>query len=261
MPLAPISVRSLTEVISMPPVLTVTNLTKAYQPDRPVLRGINFDLAPQTFTAVLGSSGAGKTTLLRCILHLLRPDSGEVWFQGQNLTTSYPAELRQSRSQIATIAQQFNLVRRRSALENCLGGRLSSLALWRCLTSQFPAALLREGLAALHRVQLLDVAFQRADRLSGGQQQRVAIARAITQKACLILADEPVASLDPESAHLVLHLLRSLCEQEGLTILCNLHQVSLAQQYSDRILGIQAGHLVVDVPASQFTVTHHRLIY
>ncbi|HAJ62579.1 MAG TPA: phosphonate ABC transporter ATP-binding protein [Cyanobacteria bacterium UBA8543] len=171
---------------------------------------ISFEIEPHTFTVILGSSGAGKTTLLRCILQLLEPDKGHLWFQGQDLTTCSAKELQQARAQIATIAQQFNLVRRRSALENCLGGRLQELPLWRCWLGHFPHSLLKEGMAALERVQLLDVAFQRADRLSGGQQQRVAIARALTQRACLILADEPVASLDIKTAHAVLSLLRSL---------------------------------------------------
>jgi phosphonate transport system ATP-binding protein len=129
------------------------------------------------------------------------------------------------------------------------------------LLGLFPNGLLREGMAALERVQLLDVAFQRADRLSGGQQQRVAIARALTQRACLILADEPIASLDPETAHAVLSLLRSLCAQEGLTVVCNLHQVELAKQYSDRILGIQAGKLVLDVPTNQLSAADVNRIY
>jgi phosphonate transport system ATP-binding protein len=242
-------------------MLTVKHLTKSYQRDRIALHNLSVEIAPHSFTAILGASGAGKTTLLRCILQLVRPDAGQVWFQGRNLTTCSTAELRQARMQIATVAQQFNLVRRRTALENCLAGRLPELPLWRCLTNQFPDRLLKEGLAALDRVQLLEVAFQRADRLSGGQQQRVAIARALTQQAKLILADEPVASLDPETAHLVLRLLRSLCEQEGLTVLCNLHQVELAQQYSDRILGMQSGKLVLDVPTQQFTDADADLIY
>lgn len=242
-------------------MLTVQNVTKAYQRSRFALQGISFDVAPHTLTAILGTSGAGKTTLLRCLLQLTPPDRGQVWFQGQDLTTCSRAQLRQARTQIATVAQQFNLVRRRTALENCLGGRLPELPLWRCLTNQFPAELLQEGLAALERVQLLEVAFQPAARLSGGQQQRVAIARALTQRARLILADEPVASLDPETAHVVLRLLRSLCDQEGVTILCNLHQVDLAKQYSDRILGLQAGKLVLNVPTHQFSRADADLIY
>jgi phosphonate transport system ATP-binding protein len=242
-------------------MLTVHNLTKSYQQGQFALQNLSFEIAPHTFTAILGTSGAGKTTLLRCLIRLIRPDDGQVWFQGQNLTTCSTSELRQARQQIATVAQQFNLVRRRTALENCLGGRLTELPLWRCLTSQFPKDLLREGLVALERVQLLEVAFQRADRLSGGQQQRVAIARALTQKACLILADEPVSNLDPETAHVVLRLLRSLCDQDGLTVICNLHQVELAKQYSDRILGIQAGQLVLDVPTHDFSPLDADFIY
>lgn len=242
-------------------MLIVENLTQSYRTGSPTLQHLSFAVAPHTFTAILGPSGAGKTTLLRCILQLIRPEMGQVWFQGHNLTTCSAQELRQARTQMATVAQQFNLVRRRTALENCLGGRLSDLPLWRCLTSQFPASLLREGLAALERVQLLEVAFQRTDRLSGGQQQRVAIARALTQNAPLILADEPVASLDPETAHGVLRLLRSLCEQEGLTVLCNLHQVDLAREYSDRILGLRSGELVLDMPTDQFRDSDADLIY
>ena len=156
-------------------MLNVMNLTKSYQPSSFALQNLSFTLNPHTFTAILGPSGAGKTTLFRCILQLLRPDTGQIWLQGQNLTASTPQELQQARRQMAMVFQQFNLVRRRTALENCLGGRLPELPLWRCLTSQFPAKLLREGLAALERVQLLEVAFQRADHLSGGQQQRLRV--------------------------------------------------------------------------------------
>ncbi len=241
-------------------MLTVEHLTKSYGKTF-ALKDINFRIEPHTFTAILGSSGAGKTTLLRCILQLVRPDQGSIWFQGQDLTNCSSQELRNSRTQIATVAQQFNLVRRRSALENCLGGRLQDLPLWRCLLGIFPLSLLNEAMAALERVQLLDVAFQRADRLSGGQKQRVAIARALTQKARLILADEPIASLDPQTAHIVLSLLRSLCTQEGLTVICNLHQVELATQYSDRLLGIKGGKLLLDLPTSKLSTSDINRIY
>lgn len=234
-------------------MLLVENLSKFYPGGVVALNNISFAIEPHSFTAILGPSGAGKSTLLRCIPQLLRPDRGRVWFQECDLTTCSKRELCSCRVQIAMVAQQFNLVRRRTALENCLAGRLQELPLWRCLLNQFPISLLHEGMSALARVQLLEVAFQRSDRLSGGQQQRVAIARALTQRARLILADEPVASLDPESAHTVLNLLRSLCQQEGLTVVCNLHQVELARQYSDRILGIRAGKLVLDVLTNKFS--------
>jgi phosphonate transport system ATP-binding protein len=234
-------------------ILTVAHLTKLYPPRTVALDDVSFTVAPGSFTAVLGPSGAGKTTLLRCILRLTPPDKGQVWFEGSDLAACSAAALRQARGRIALVTQQFNLVRRRSALENCLAGRLRELPLWRCILGRYPEALLMEGLAGLARVGLLDVAFRRADQLSGGQQQRVAVARALTQKARLLLADEPIASLDPESAHTVLGLLRSLCKEDGLTVLCNLHQVAFARQYSDRILGMRDGKVVFDRPTDKVT--------
>jgi len=242
-------------------MLIVENLSKSYSPEFPALKQVSFQASPGSFTAILGVSGAGKTTLMRCILQLLRPNEGEVWWQGKALTHCSQKELQQVRRQIATIAQQFNLVRRRSAIENCLGGRLQELPLWRCWLGAFPQSLLEEALIALERVNLLEVAFQRADQLSGGQQQRVAIARALTQRAKLILADEPVASLDPQTAHIVLSLLRSLCDQEGLTVICNLHQVELAKAYSDRVLGLHQGQLILDQPTSDLNQQTLNQIY
>lgn len=241
-------------------MLVVEHLSKTYGNIR-ALQDVSFAVEPHTFTAILGPSGAGKTTLLRCLTRLIQPDRGQIWLQGRELTHCTARDLRQIRSQIGMIAQQFNLIDRRTALENCLAGRLRELPLWRCLSGQFPPQLLREGMTALARVQLLEFALQRADRLSGGQQQRVAIARALTQGAKIILADEPIASLDPASAHLVLGLLRSLCQEEGLTVVCNLHQVEFAQQYSDRILGMRAGKLIVDAPTHTLNEACIKQIY
>ena len=242
-------------------MLAVEGLSKTYDGGKSVLDDVSFAIAPHQFTAILGSSGAGKTTLMRCILQLSRPDGGRVWFGHHELTNTSGRTLQQIRENIALVSQQFNLVRRRSALENCLAGRLSDLSLWQCWTGTFPQSLLAEGMAALERVGLVDVAFQRADRLSGGQQQRVAIARALTQQASLILADEPVASLDPQTACQVLETLRSLCHREGLTVLCNLHQVELARQYSDRILGLRGGKLVLDATSDRLNATQLNELY
>ncbi len=234
-------------------MFVVNNLSKSFSSRDFALKTINFTIEPQSFTAILGPSGAGKTTLLRCILQLQSPDRGTVLFNQHNLTHCSKSELRWARSQIGFIAQDYNLVGRRSALENCLAGRLQELPFWRCLLNQYPRALLLEGMTALARVGLADMAFRRADQLSGGQQQRVAIARALTQRVELLLADEPIASLDPESAHTVLSLLKSLCHNEGLTVICNLHQVEFAKQYSDRILGIRQGEVVLDQPTATVT--------
>jgi phosphonate transport system ATP-binding protein len=242
-------------------MLTVEHVTKEFAGHIVAVNDVSFAVEQHTFTAILGPSGAGKTTLLRCLPRLTRPDQGRVWFNGCDLASCSAAALRQARSQIGFVAQQFNLVRRRSALENCLGGRLGELPLWRCALRRYPDALLAQGLSALSRVQLLGEAFRRADQLSGGQQQRVAIARALVQRATLLLADEPIASLDPESAHSVLGLLRTLCRVEGLTVVCNLHQVEFARQYSDRILGLRAAQLVVDKPTSQVGAADLERIY
>jgi phosphonate transport system ATP-binding protein len=241
-------------------MLVVEHLSKTYGGVN-ALQDVSFTIKPHSFTTILGPSGAGKTTLLRCLTRLIQPDRGQIWLHGQELTNCPPRELRQMRSQMGMIAQQFNLIERRTALENCLAGRLHTLPLWRCLLGRFPAHLLQEGMAALARVQLLEVAFQRADCLSGGQQQRVAIARALTQGAQIILADEPIASLDPASAHLVLSLLQSLCQQEGLTVICNLHQVEFAKQYSDRILGMRLGKLILDAPVQALNEADIQQIY
>ncbi|MDO9441640.1 MAG: phosphonate ABC transporter ATP-binding protein [Beijerinckiaceae bacterium] len=219
--------------------LRINDLCKSYG-GAPVLDGFSLRVAPGEFVALLGPSGAGKTTLLRCVAGLIAPDSGEIMLGRQPMHLLTGAALRRARHDIGFVFQQFNLVRRRTALGNVLTGRLSDVALWRIVLGRFPDADRRAAFSALERVGLLDQAWQRADSLSGGQQQRVAIARALVQRSRLMLADEPVASLDPAAAESVLSLLREVAREHEMSVLCSLHQPALAERYADRICAIAA---------------------
>jgi phosphonate transport system ATP-binding protein len=199
--------------------------------------------------AVLGPSGSGKTTLFRCLTRLVEPDSGEIFLTGRPLHNLEGQALATARRNMAVVFQQFNLVRRLTARENVLAGRLASMPLWRVLLSQYTAADLDLARDALAAVGLTDQCDQRADTLSGGQQQRVAIARALAQNASLILADEPVASLDPATAEVILKLLHGLTRSHGIGVLCTLHQPELAARYADRIIRMDAGRICADVRA------------
>jgi phosphonate transport system ATP-binding protein len=214
--------------------LRVRDLCKSYDGVR-VLDRFSVDVEPGEFVALLGPSGTGKTTLLRCLARLADPDAGEIYVGSHAMHLLSGRALRVARHEIGFVFQQFNLVRRRSALENVLTGRLADVSLWRVIAGRFPEADCRAAFAALERVGLLDYAFQRADQLSGGQQQRVAIARAIVQRSHLMLADEPVASLDPAAAESVLALLRDIAREHRMGVLCSLHQPVLAARFADRI--------------------------
>ena len=204
-------------------------------------------LAPGEVVAVLGPSGVGKSTLFRCITGLLRADAGMLHLDGADIAALRAVD----RREIAVVFQQYNLVRRLTALDNVLAGRLGHVAQWRGILRRFERADMLKALECLERVGVLDQAMQRADTLSGGQQQRVAIARALAQKARLIVADEPVASLDPGSAAGVLQLLREIARTEGVAVLCSLHQTGYARTFADRILGMSDGQVIVDAPAGE----------
>ena len=227
--------------------LAVENLGLSYG-RRQVISEVSFRVHAGEFVALLGPSGAGKTTLFRCIAGLLKQSAGTITVLG-----SGASGLRgRQRRRVAVVFQQFNLIGRRSALGNVLAGRLGHVSAWRGLSGRFPREDRLWALECLDRVGMLDQAEQRADTLSGGQQQRVAIARAIAQRPSIILADEPVASLDPQSSQAVLELLRGICRREGVAVLCSLHQVDLARGYADRILGLADGSLVTDITAAAF---------
>jgi len=237
-------------------ILSVKGLVKQF--DRgPVIDQLSFEVRPGECLALLGLSGAGKTTLIRCLAGLLAPDSGEIFFEGRTITRLSRAE----RRRIAVVFQQFNLVGRLTALDNVLAGRLGHVSQWRGILRRFSSADRLLALECLDRVGVLDRATQRADTLSGGQQQRVAIARALAQQAGLILADEPIASLDPESSDGVLELLRGIAREDGVAIVCSLHQVEFARKWADRMIGIRGGRLVVDVAASSFDGRMEREVY
>ena len=204
--------------------------------ERSVLEGLSFELRRGECLAVLGPSGAGKTTLIRCLSGQLVADAGQVSLEGREVAALAAVQ----RRRIAVVFQQFNLVGRLSALDNVLAGRLGHLAPWRGLLRRFTPHDRLLALQCLERVGMLGHAAQRADTLSGGQQQRVAIARALAQQPGVILADEPIASLDPGHGAAVLELLRDIARTEGVAVVCSLHQVDMAQRWADRILGLTA---------------------
>ncbi len=222
-------------------------MTKAFN-GRPAIEDVSFTVHEHEFVAVLGPSGAGKTTLFRCVTGLLAPDGGTVQIGGDDIT----ALRGRARRRVAVVFQQFNLVSRLTALDNVLAGRLGHVPAWRGWLRRFGRQDRLLALECLDRVGLLAQATQRADRLSGGQQQRVAIARALAQQPDLIVADEPVASLDPNASTGVLELLRGIARSEGVGVVCSLHQVPYARAYADRVVGLSRGRVVFDVPTERF---------
>ncbi|MFQ5419860.1 MAG: phosphonate ABC transporter ATP-binding protein [Anaerolineae bacterium] len=227
-------------------MLKVKNLTKVYDDGTVALKDVSFEVPDGQFVAVIGLSGSGKSTLLRCINRLIEPTSGEIWWNDIQLSHITGEELRRARRQIGMIFQHFNLVDRSSVLTNVLSGRLGYVNPIASVLGRFPQADMQRAYASLERVGIRDKAMNRADELSGGQRQRVGIARALMQEPGLMLADEPVASLDPALAHSIMRHLQQINQEDNIMVLCSLHFLDLVQQYSTRAIALNNGQLVFD---------------
>jgi len=219
----------------------------------------SFSVAPGGFIGVIGRSGAGKSTLLRTINRLTPATSGRILFDGTDVTALKAQELRRWRARSAMIFQQFNLIGRLDVLTNVLMGRLSDIPSWRSLLQFWPEEDVAVAMSALEQFDMAQFAAQRADRLSGGQQQRVAIARALVQEPDIILADEPIASLDPRNTKIVMDALLRINKHFGITVLCNLHSLDLAR--GDRLIGMASGRIVFDGAPSALTEHIARELY
>lgn len=224
-------------------MIRIRQLTKRYG-DNAVLRGVDLDAAPGEFVVVLGESGAGKSTLLRCVNRLAVADGGELTVDGMDAVNC--ADTRALRQRVAMIFQHHNVVPRLGALKNVLTGRLGAVSTLASVLHFFSRADIALAHECLGRVGLAHKAHERTDSLSGGQMQRVGIARALAQRPRLILADEPVASLDPQTSRKVLQYLHDASRDLGITVLCNLHQVDYAREFADRIVGLSQGRVVFD---------------
>ncbi len=221
----------------------------------------SFSVSPGGFVGVIGRSGAGKSTLLRAINRLAEPSEGRILYDGLDVTALKGRDLRKWRARSAMVFQQFNLVGRLDVLTNVLMGRLSGVPAWRSLLLQWPEADRAMALSALEQFDMAQYAAQRADQLSGGQQQRVAITRALIQQPDIILADEPIASLDPRNTRIVMDALLRINRHFGITVLCNLHSLDLARSYCDRLIGMAGGRIVFDGAPSELTDQIARELY
>jgi phosphonate transport system ATP-binding protein len=241
-------------------MLQIQNLSKTYPNGTQALKNVSFEVKDGEFLVVIGLSGSGKSTLLRCINRLIDPTEGKIIWDGIDITAASPAELRTIRRNIGMIFQQFNLVKRSSVMTNVLSGRLGYVNPWLSLIGLWPQEDKRRALEALERVGIADKAYQRADALSGGQQQRVGIARALMQNPKLILADEPVASLDPVLSHSILQYLEQL-NQEGITVICSLHFLDLVHRYATRVVALKDGAKVFEGTAQEIDRAKFKQIY
>ena len=239
-------------------MLEINNLKKTFDNGSPALKGVNLKINKGEFVSILGPSGSGKTTLLRTINGLETSSGGEIYFNNKKIDNNNIPEVQKK---TGMIFQEFNLVNNLSAINNVLTGLLNTSNKFLSLFYLFKKDQKIEALKSLKTVGLLEKSYNRSDELSGGQRQRVGIARAIIKRPLLLLADEPVASLDPKAANLILSLLKEINKEFGTTILCNLHQVDLAKKYSDRLVGLLDGKIIFNEKSENISKSNLEKIY
>jgi phosphonate transport system ATP-binding protein len=242
-------------------MLQVEHLTKIYEGGTLALDDVSFEVPDGQFLAVIGLSGSGKSTLLRCINRLIEPTEGRITWNGVDVTKASQEGMRRIRRRIGMVFQHFNLVHRSKVITNVLQGSLGYVNPALSLVNRFPKDQMRKAYHQLARVGLEEKATQRADELSGGQQQRVGVARALMQDPEMILADEPVASLDPVLAHSIMQYLERINSDDGVTVLCSLHFLDLVHRYADRAIALNEGKLVFEGPPSEIDDEKFKEIY
>lgn len=242
-------------------LLHIQGLKKVYQKDNPVLKGLDVTIHQGEFVVVIGPSGAGKSTFIRCLNRMVQPTEGEIRFLGQPTSQLRGSQLRQLRAQMGMIFQHYNLIGRTNVIKNVMHGCLGQLNVAQSALGLYRNEDKQKAYDLLKKVGLQDHLYKKAKDLSGGQMQRVGICRAMMQNPKLLLADEPIASLDPKSAQLVMGLMHQMVTEQNLTCIMNLHQVAIAKQYATRIIGIKGGHIVYDGPPTDLSDTMIDHIY
>jgi phosphonate transport system ATP-binding protein len=242
-------------------VLKIEHLTKVYPNGTVALKDVSFEVKDGEFLVIIGLSGSGKSTLLRCINRLIDPTEGKITMDDEDITAAKGEQLRHIRRHIGMVFQQFNLVKRSSVMTNVLSGRLGYANAWLSMLGIWSGEDKQRGIKALERVGIPEKAKVRADSLSGGQQQRVGIARALMQEPEIILADEPVASLDPVLAHTILQYLEVLNKQDHVTIICSLHFLDLVHRYASRVIGLKDGIKVFEGSPNEIDRVKFKEIY
>jgi phosphonate transport system ATP-binding protein len=234
-------------------MLKISGLSKVYPTGTVALKNVSFTVGEPKVVTIIGPSGAGKSTLIRCINRLVEPTSGTIMLDDVDILALNRRDLRKARRRMGMIFQEYNLVERLTVMENLLSGRLGYVGFWRTYSRKFPPEDVAAAFALLERVGLSGYQNTRADALSGGERQRVGISRALMQRPDLLLVDEPTASLDPKTSRQIMRILVELAHERGTPALVNLHDVGLAQSFSDRIIGLRSGGVVFDGPPEQVT--------